>query len=127
MYIIEILLIWTVLKSCLTKVKPLKSLPLRSWPLVTSEPYGPPPFHPQQHEIYYTMLKFHYFSKGSKLTIGIRTYYKGECGIGREQRSRDHGDQARLADGFSDRQCKVSGSFALNLYYLRRKRLRESE
>ena len=33
----------TVLKSCLTRVRPLKSLPVRSCPRVTCFPYGPPP------------------------------------------------------------------------------------
>ena len=34
---------YTVLKSCLTSVRPLKSLPVRSCPRVTCLPYGPPP------------------------------------------------------------------------------------
>ena len=34
---------YTVLKSCLTSVRPLKSLPVRSCPRVTCFPYGPPP------------------------------------------------------------------------------------
>lgn len=115
------------------RVFPLKSLPERSCPRVTSEPYGPPPF-PQPAKAktfqvnmnnpetktppdkYFTVKDFFFsflllslffieFLRNQAETF-LRyqiAYLKRERGIDHEQRSREQSQQGRLRDRFSER------------------------
>ena len=68
----------TVLKSCLTRVRPLKSLPVRSCPRVTCFPYGPPPCGhtraraPRQHPYPQILARIQPGDGGERPTMNAR-------------------------------------------------------
>ena len=88
----------TVLKSCLTRVRPLKSLPVRSCPRVTCFPYGPPPCGHTRVRSPSTPLPSNSCQNSNQGDERRDADYECEGRVGDEERGGDEGGGAGIGE-----------------------------